>query len=204
MDIIQRTSRLLEETEKALVGLANEAGAARDYDQAASLIEVAREVKRLAERFIPDSTRPAMQLGDKKAVHRTPEAGSMVTLARGRNKLGSYPRFFRNDGTLIKIGWSKSQKAEYEHKSSKRVLSVLCHALTKIGSNGKRLTMDKVLPLTDPSDGSALPEYQCYVCLAWLRSIGLVVQYGRQGYSLKKGTDLEKAIETSWNNLSTR
>ena len=51
MSIIQRTESLLAETERNLVGLANEAGAARDYDQAASLIELARKIKQLGEQF---------------------------------------------------------------------------------------------------------------------------------------------------------
>jgi len=49
MNIIQRTENLLAETERNLIGLANEAGAARDYDQAASLIELARKIKQLGE-----------------------------------------------------------------------------------------------------------------------------------------------------------
>jgi hypothetical protein len=44
-------------------------------------------------------------------------AGEIKAPIRSRNKLGQYPRFLREGGNLVKIGWSKSQRAEYEHKS---------------------------------------------------------------------------------------
>ena len=64
--------------------------------------------------------------------------------------------------------------------------------------------MGKVLPLKDAANGSVFPDYQSYLCLAWLRSGGLVIQHGRQGYSLPKGIELDKSIETHWVNLPTR
>ena len=108
---------------------------------------------------------------------------------RSRYRLGQYPKFVREGDSLVKIGWSKSQGAEYEHKSPKRLLTVLSAALT--AAKGKRITMDKVLPLNDAVDGSTFSDYQSYVCLAWLKSAGVVTQHGRQGYSVPKGIDLE-------------
>jgi hypothetical protein len=202
MSIIQRTENLLAEAERTLVGLANEAGAARDYDLAASLIELARKIKQLGEQFrgaamkVPEAPNPPDAL-----VELGTAAQSKMPI-RSRNKLGQYPRFVREGDSLVKIGWSKSQRAEYEHKSPKRLLAVLCESLTS--ANGKRITMNKVLPLKDPVTGSAFPDYQSYVCLAWLKSAGLVTQHGRQGYSLPKGVELEKSVETLWTNLLAR
>jgi hypothetical protein len=61
-----------------------------------------------------------------------------------------------------------------------------------------------VLPLKDPATGSAYPDYPFYVCLAWLKSSGLVIQHGRQGYSLPRGIELDKSVEALWTNLLTR
>jgi|SRR5208282_936622 len=202
MNILQRTENLLAETEKNLVGLANEAGAARDYDQAASLIELARKIKQLGDQFKGTESKAAdapNPLGASARLHAVAES---KTPTRGRNKLGQYPRFVREGDNLVKIGWSKSQSAEYEHKSPKRLLAVLCESLTS--ANGKRIMMDKVLPLEDPVTGSVFPDYQSYVCLAWLKFGGLVTQHGRQGYSLPKGIELEKSVETLWANLLSR
>lgn len=202
MSIIQRTENSLAETERTLVGLANEAGAARDYDQAASLIELARKIKQLGEQFRGTASKVAEApnpLGASLKIQRAP--GSKLPI-RSRNKLGQYPRFVREGESLVKIGWSKSQRAEYEHKSPKRLLAVLCESLTS--ANGKRVLMDKVLPLKDPVTGAAFPDYQSYVCLAWLKTAGLVTQHGRQGYSLPKGIELGKSVEAHWANLLSR
>ena len=201
MNIAQRTDNLLAETERNLVGLANEAGAARDYDQAASLIDLARKIKQLGEQVrggssIAPSPDPATVLngpGDR------PETKMPI---RSRNKIGQYPRFVREGDNLVKIGWSRSQRAEYEHKSPKRLLAVLCDALTT--AKGKRITMEQVLPLKDQPNGSTFSDYQSYLCLAWLKCAGLVTQHGRQGYSVPEGIDLEKSIESLWANLQTR
>jgi hypothetical protein len=202
MSIIQRTEDLLAETERTLVGLANEAGAARDYDQAASLIELARKIKQLGEQFRGAASKAAdapNPLGALMELHTAAESKARI---RSRNKLGQYPKFVREGDNLVKIGWSKTQEAEYEHKSPKRLLAVLSESLTS--ANGKRIMMDKVLPLKDPVNGSAFPDYQSYVCLAWLKSAGLVTQHGRQGYSLPRGMELEKSVETLWANLLSR
>lgn len=202
MNIIQRTYNLLTETEKNLAQLASEAGATRDYDQATSLIEVARRIKQMAEQFDPDAskteTRP-ISVGRTNGPRPGPQPN---TPTRVRNKLGQYPKFLREGENLVKIGWSKSQRSDYEHKSPKRVLGVLCESLRS--ADGKRIMMDKVLPLKDPVSGSHFPDYQSYLCLAWLRSAGLVVQHGRQGYSLPKGIELEKSVEALWADLPTR
>ena len=202
MSILQRTDNLLAETERNLVGLANEAGAARDYDQAASLIELARKIKQLGEQFRGTASRPSEAPNALDAIKDVHGVTLTTTPIRSRNKLGQYPKFLREGDNLVKIGWSKSQRAEYEHKSPKRLLAVLCESLTS--ANGKRIMMDKVLPLKDPATGSAFPDYQSYLCLAWLKSSGLVTQHGRQGYSLPKGVDLEKSVATHWANLLSR
>jgi hypothetical protein len=202
MTIVQRTDNLLAETERALVGLANEAGAARDYDQAASLIELARKIKQLGEQFRGVASKVAETRNPLDALIELDRAGEIRTPIRSRNKLGQYPKFVREGDNLVKIGWSKSQKAEYEHKSPKRLLAVLCESLT--GANGKRIMMDKVLPLKDPATGHVFPDYQSYVCLAWLKSAGLVTQHGRQGYSLPKGIELATSVEALWANLLSR
>jgi hypothetical protein len=202
MTIIQRTENVLAETERTLAGLANEAGAARDYDQAASLIELARKIKQLGEQFRGTVLKAAEAPNPPDALVGDHLGTENKVPIRSRNKLGQYPKFLREGDNLVKIGWSKSQRAEYEHKSPKRLLVVLCESLTS--ANGKRILMDKVLPLKDPVTGSAFPDYQSYVCVAWLKFAGLVIQHGRQGYSLPKGIELEKSVEALWANLLTR
>lgn len=106
---------------------------------------------------------------------------------------------------LVKVGWSKSQRSEYEHKSPRRVLALLVESLLRVGPKGKRLTMDKVLPLRDTENaGAEMPDYQGYVCLAWLRHEGLIQQHGRSGYSIPKPGGLLKSTVDGWERLKSR
>ena len=52
--------------------------------------------------------------------------------------------------------------------------------------------------------GSDIPDYQTYLTLAWLRSIDLITQHGRQGYSLPGDSKLERESERLWGQLTAR
>jgi hypothetical protein len=195
--------------ERQLVVLANEASEGRDYDAATALLEAARRVKMVGDNgmAIADAeplSSPATAIGQNtSSANGEMSLPSTTTIGR-RARKKDYPKFLRDGDSLVKVGWSKAEKAEYEHKSSKKALLALGQALAAIGTKGRRFTMDKVLPLNDPSDSSALPDYQCYLCLAWLRHSGLVIQHGRQGYSLPKNGDLPTAVERNWEQLPIR
>ena len=105
---------------------------------------------------------------------------------------------------MVKIGWSKREKAPYEHKAPKRALELLLDALLRLGQQGQRFTTDEILPLQDPEDGTELPSYQVYLCLAWMRFVQLVDQHGRQGYSLLLPEQLKSLGEDRWNKLEQR
>jgi hypothetical protein len=104
----------------------------------------------------------------------------------------------------VKIGWSRTEKAPYEHKAPKRVVDLLVEAVLRVGQRGQRFTSDDVMPLLESGDGSEVPSYQAYLALAWLRTENLVVQHGRQGYSLPEGADLARVVERRWARLPQR
>ena len=63
------------------------------------------------------------------------------------------------------------------------------------------ISMDVVLPLKG-EDGIDVPDYQAYLCLAWLRTIGAVEQRGREGYTMNgAGADLTTVVKEAWNDL---
>lgn len=121
----------------------------------------------------------------------------------GTRKVGEYPKFLRDGDSLVKIGWSKKEKATYEHKAPRRILTALAGALEKTGRGGKRFGFEELLPLPDP-DGGEIPSYQAYLALAWLRAENLLTQHGRQGYSIPDGTDLTTLITERWEELTAR
>jgi hypothetical protein len=117
--------------------------------------------------------------------------------ARKPKPAASYPKFFRNGELLVKIGWSKNQRAQYEQKAPFRVVGDLVTAISTVAARKGRFAMESILPLKSSIDGAEIPSYQAYLCLAWLRKEGLVLQHGRQGYSVKAKTDLPSLCKES-------
>ena len=68
-------------------------------------------------------------------------------------------------------------------------------------AEGSLLTTDDFMPLVDPDDASEIPSYQAYLCLAWLRKVGLVTKQGRQGYTVQRPRDLQRLVDESWQRL---
>lgn len=114
-----------------------------------------------------------------------------------------YPRFGRRGESLVKVGWSKREKKEYEHKAPKRVVDLLASALVRTGANRRIFQASDILRLADPDDGNEIPAYQVYLALAWLRSLGLVDQHGRKGYSITKPKELVATADGAWHSLGT-
>jgi len=208
MDTLQRTVTILTESEGALAALAGDAAKEGSYDAAAFLIDLAKDVANLALKARTQLDPAARTLSEQATGLRiampTTTPAVMNSPVKGRSKKEQYPKFLREGNNLVKIGWSPSEKAEYEHKSPRKTLPLLILAFSKIGSNGKRFSMDKVLPLVDPSDGNRVPDYQAYLCLAWLKNLGFLTQHGRQGYSLTTRAPIEPLIETHWAALPAR
>lgn len=201
-----KTQQLLESAEAKLAEFASAASAARDYDSAGRIIAAAQAIKRLEEQFRPPSFAENVEHNGKKATVSSLRLGrdpnhSADNRRKGR-RLGEYPRFFRDGNRLVKVAWSKTDKREYEHRCPKDVVSSLVSSVLSVGAKGDRFAMDRLLPITDPTDGSELPTYQAYVALAWLRSVGLLEQHGRQGYSIRKGISLASKVEDAWNQLT--
>jgi len=195
--------------ERKLVALSHEATESRDYDGATALLEAARRVKILGtgDASVAATTQFPISASSDETESLSAPAGKDISVPSSvsrRGRKADYPRFLKDGDSLVKVGWSKSEKAEYEHKSPKKVLLALSQALASVGSKGRRFTMDKILPLQDAADASTLPDYQCYLCLAWLRQSELVIQHGRQGYSIPTNCDLISAIDRTWESLPLR
>jgi hypothetical protein len=211
MSTTGKAIRIIRDAEISLRELLSKAAANGEYAAVMQVGEWASDLARIISKAT-DST------GSKEAAV-DPVIGSLPRAAlatkgkqrsratgAGRSHSNSprYPVFVKEGGNLVKIGWSKSEKAQYEHKAPRRVLTLVASALSKVAAGSRRITMEKVLPLTDRANGSDIPSYQAYLCLAWLRSVGLVTQHGRQGYSIPKGLILEAGVEERWQQLIER
>lgn len=183
MDKTQKAAEILKEAEEKLAGIAAKASTAREYETASAVLRLAFDVKELADQtqaLTAGDAEPPTPVGDA----RLPGPGSAGRAAKAprRRRKDAYPKFRREGDNIVKIGWSKAGKKEYQHKAPKHVLDVLVTKLETLGKSGRTFTMEQVLPLRD-TDGNEVPPYQAYVWLAWLRSTGLVKQHGRKGYT---------------------
>jgi hypothetical protein len=220
MDTIEQAVAALAGVEKKLRELVGSAAAAGEYDRAMRVAQWAKAVAALtqnganagadsASHVFLSSTHGPSDGGPRP--DRSPPASRVRARGRpgghqGRRSpaKGEYPKFFRRGDQLVKIGWSKKERAEYEHRAPRRAIELLAEAIGRNWGNGKLFTSEEVLPLRDPADGSEVPGYQGYVALAWFKAAGLVKQNGRRGYTARKGANVTDGAAAIWAGLPER
>jgi hypothetical protein len=189
----------LKRCEEELRRLAADAAAEGDYDTLARLGNTARTISEIGREWQSTPLPEGDGASDSAPIAReapTPNLSGAARTRLGRGASGhGYPRFMRRGDELVKIGWSKSDRKEYQHRAPRSLLVALRQALLDAGKRRKLFTMDA---LERQLSSSGAPGYQAYVWLAWLRSAGLVKQHGRQGYSVVKPATLEKDVEQAF------
>ena len=108
-----------------------------------------------------------------------------------------YPFFKRNGNNLCKVGWSKKRKSEYKHNVSYEMLFDTINHFVKNMRLNKIYSTEELLPVTDRNEQD-IPSYQVYICIAWLKEIGILSQNGRQGYSISNSEDVLVTAENAW------
>lgn len=120
-----------------------------------------------------------------------------------RRSSKDYPQFARDGERLVKIAWSKRERAEYEHRAPRHVVQNLIDAVHKKKGEGKLFEAADILPVKDSATRQEIPSYQIYLALAWLRHVGLVSKKGRDGYVLKSAATSSDRIAELWEGLPT-
>ncbi|QOV90200.1 hypothetical protein [Humisphaera borealis] len=234
----RRAMEVVEVAEKALAALAAEAAVARDYTRAARLLEIAQRLVALARAAgldpgvntsPPDLSKSGSGNGfvtanaSPSTSHSTANRSKTVVEERGavqpsdrpatsrlRGRAAGYPRFKRSGDTLVKVGWSKSDRATYEHRCPKDALELLVRRIESLATSPEfaetgRFTTDQLLPLIDAATGDEVPTYRHYMCLAWLSQVGVFEKHGRQGYTLAQSSgSLDAIVANAWEKLPTR
>jgi len=200
MDAIESGKQILAKAEESLRKLVAEAAEGGQYDAVVTLADWAKALRELGS----VSKSP---MAEPKSVRSAPPPVASLPPKAGRNgragRAKKYPQFFREKDSLVKVAWSKSSRLEYEHKAPWPVTLQLVSAVADRIARSHLISMEQVLPLRN-SDGEEVPSYQSYLCLAWLRELGLVRQHGRQGYSVKPRIDLRREATMAWEALSAR
>ena len=195
---------VLEKAEQDIRVLIGQAAVAGEYE---SVVRLGGVAKRLAELMgdLGDAGHGTGGPGDDSAGDARPRgAGTRKrsTGAVGRRISGgeAYPKFERSKDQIVKVGWSKKDRCEYLHRAPRAVLDEVVRQAEKLGAGDRVFTADELLPQCRSANGDEFPHYQLYLCLAWLRSVGLVDQHGRDGYSVSKSNIME-AVNGSWSRL---
>ena len=210
MAIALSYSQTLSSCEAELQKLAAEAMANGDYDSARRGLELAEQVAGLYELEEPDPKRTQSRQ-KTSARDSTRQPGRAKTpkkqksqVVKSRKKPASskaYPRFAKDGDKLVKIGWSKRTREEYEHKAPLVAVEAFAAHLRKHTEEGRIFKIDDIMPLADPDSEGELPSYQIYLALGWLRSIDAVSKHGRNGYSAKANAISKKSISQAWDQL---
>lgn len=203
MSILQRAIETLSGAEVALKRLIGEAAEQGEYSSVETLVRWASSLGAMcSEKESPKPSRTDVngEARNQSPAPKTRPQGKNRPRATKHGKRRAYPLFAKSGDSLVKIGWSKSSKSEYQHKAPRIVVTKLVEALARHSSDDSIISMDNILPIK-VDDESAIPDYQVYVSLAWLRQIGAVKQNGRQGYTVKKANDLLQQVEAAWSSL---
>jgi hypothetical protein len=111
-----------------------------------------------------------------------------------------YPRFFRDGTAVIKIGWSKKERREYEHRLPGPAFESIVDRIAVIGAAGKAFSTDELFAVHD-AEGQSVPSYQVYAGLSLLQSAGLLDRHGRGGYSVIDSQNFRTIALGHWRNL---
>ena len=205
MEIQEYIEHVLRRAEDRLAERLKEAVEGRQYAAAAELASVSEKVRDLVqsvgsgERSRKQGTGPSGSA--EPGARRTAKASastSPFSSAPERTANRRYPRFVRSEGRLVKVGWSKKDGAEYEHRASEVSVWAVVAALRDLES--REFSMDQLMPVDD-GGGTEVPSYQVYLIVAWLRSLGAVRRAGRGGYVAVLDCLSTAAMDEHWRAL---
>jgi hypothetical protein len=202
MNWMELAKLALHETENKLRELLASAGSAGDYEAVVLLAKMAKAISAVPyEEVVNGATKPTGGIASKRKL--TLRKRSKRRHAR-LSKNNGYPHFLRQGDQLVKIGWSKSSKSEYQHKAPRRAVTLFASATMGVCKGGAMFSAQDLAPLIDPEDKSEVPDYQVYLALGWLRHNGLVKQHGRQGYTVANPDLFLSLIDEKWESLTTK
>lgn len=152
----------------------------------------------------------ALRAGDTEAGSRTeaddtapatpgtdvPRSHPRKAVPAGRRK--GYPRFSITGDEVSKISWSKKLKGEYEHRASRQSVEAVLKVIAEASQQRDVVAVADLLPLRSGRGAGEVPMYQVYVALGWLKSIGVVRQHGRQGYSVPEVEASAQRMTIEW------
>lgn len=191
----QRIERALEQAEVEIRNVGADAFRAGDDKLVGQAQEIVGALKALRSnlngRVVASSDAPSPKVKQSR--------GRLKKRRSTKVAKSEYPKYQVRNGSLVRIGWSKKQKTEYEHKAPKETFDVTISAMAELAKTGKdpipaERIIDRVNTLA-----AGTPSYQVYVVIGLLREQGCVEQVGRDGYVIP--ADLPHQGSQLWERL---
>lgn len=205
MDNVDRAKTAIRSCEQELRDLGAQALKAGKYEAARRIAEVAEALAagwgRAEALLIPEPVPPSAAASPREPKTNKEQILGEIALKKRRSP-ADYPQFRRRAEKLIKVGWSKKNKQEYEHNAPWPIVHAVAAHLRMQVRSGRIFNVESVLPIPDSESDGELPSYQIYLTLAWLRSIGLVEKQGRDGYIINRQELSDEALSKHWLSLA--
>src|SRR5580658_8629688 len=132
---------LLEDCERGLRKLVAEAAGEGDYPGVQKINDLAKAIAALAAegRSTPEPIAILPANVDSKngtIGHATSTTVTKVGARKARPSVDAYPKFFRRGDELVKVGWSKKDRKEYNHRAPRGAIDAVVAAVRQIGAKG--------------------------------------------------------------------
>jgi hypothetical protein len=122
-----------------------------------------------------------------------------------RKKASPYPKFLREGNALLKLGWSRKSKTEYEHRAPREAVLAVAARVAEVATTMTRFTVEDLGDVRTAQGEQPISNCQVYLCIAWFRRAGLLVQHGRRGYSLPLApAKFPAKVKSAWGELRER
>lgn len=165
---------------------------ARFADGVASLIAEAGDGTSESPPAAP-AARPKAAASDSS---RTAGVGLIQSPPVSPTRKGSkYPYFEISEEWISKVGWSKKNREEYRHFAPVSAAMAVADHVDQTQAPGRLWTVDGLGEVIDREAGEALPSYQLYLVIGWMRFGGLLAKHGRGGYVAVGGGRLKPGVE---------
>lgn len=194
MDIIKIAHRIIRDSESSLRELIQKALEQQKYSDVAEIARIADAVSKI----LSYSNAAGVSISKQRTIQYSDREKARPKSMSTKNT--SYPKFIKDGERLVKVGWSKKNRKEYEHRVPFSVAMYFARYLVESVDPGKLFQVDEILPVSD-AEGHEIPSYQVYVTLAWLISKGSVEKKGRDGYFVVPGRLTIQTINDLWDKL---
>ena len=206
MGSVRQAVKVLQEAEGYLRSLMNEEIEGRRYAELPTLASLADGLAALLgtvdaprpDRVPDEPVRVAARTPARKSTQKR-SASSPNGGTKGAKKVSKYPYFEVDEGWIGKVGWSKKNREEYRHSAPISAALALAEHVDRTQKPGRVWTVEDLGEVMDHEAGEALPSYQLYLVIAWMRSVDLLTKQGRSGYVAVGGGKLLPGVKKALN-----